>query len=491
MLKSVLVFSLSMAAGNATAQQLFNSTRSNYSGLTGLSWNPAHVADNRYVVQLHLLAVDAHATNTAYRYTGAWSPQKSDEDLDLSKEFLTRRESDKAKLISAGLNVRGPGLMVRVGPKRGLAFGTRVRSAMQGNGVSENLLRNAVDGFKERGRSTDNTFNLNMNLFAEWNLTYGQVVLDNSEHFLKAGLTVKRLIGFGSAYLQSSKADYEVVTRTTATGDSTFRLNRLEAAFGYSNPRAFDDVTVENAVDLLTASGAPGAGWGADIGVVYENRPNLGQYRYIDKKGVERLDNSRNKYRYRLSASITDLGGLRYDKDAAAYNDIRATNTSVSEADLEGIDFDNFDTRLNRILRTQTHKRENRFRAGLPTALNLDVDYCLRRHLYANLSVSQGLRGRYAVGMRTFSFVALTPRFESNWLELAAPISLINGYQTFAYGVMLRMGGVTIGSNDLAPVFDSSKPYGFNGYAQLALSLANKGYKAKKHGPARLQKPGL
>ncbi|GAA3997973.1 hypothetical protein GCM10022408_05870 [Hymenobacter fastidiosus] len=468
------------------AQQLFSGSHSNYAGLTGVTWNPAHVADSRYVLQLQLFGADAHATNTAYRYTGAWSPQNTGADLDLGKEFLTRRESDRPKLLSAGLNVRGPGLMVRLSPKRGVAFSTRVRSAMQGNEVSENLIRTAVDKFKMRGRSTDNTFNLNMNLFAEWNATYGQVVVDNDQHFLKAGLTVKRLIGFGSAYLQSSRADYEIVERTAATGDSTFRLNSLEASFGYSNAQAFDNLTLERTVDLLTARGAPGAGWGADIGVVYENRPNAGQYRYIDKKGVERIDHSRNKYRYRLSASVTDLGSILYDKEATAFNNIRATNASVSEADLEGIDFDNFDARFDRILRTQTHTRTTEFRAGLPTALNLDLDYCLRPHLYANVSVSQGLRGRYAIGMRSFSFAALTPRFESNWLEVAAPISLINGYQTLAYGLMLRLGAITIGSNDLSPVFSSSNPYGVNGYFQVALSLANRGARLKKHGPARL-----
>ncbi|GAA3919294.1 DUF5723 family protein [Hymenobacter algoricola] len=486
MLKSLLTISLALTAGQAVSQQMFNSSRSNYSGLTGVSWNPATVADNRYVVQLQLWGIDAHATNTAYRYTGAWSMTSPDTDLDLDQKFLTRRVDDKTRRVSAGLNVRGPGLLVRAGAKGGLAFGTRVRSAMQANEVADPLIQSAVDGFKTRGRSADNTFNVNLNLLAEWDLTYGRVVVDNGSHFLKAGLTAKRLIGFGSAFLQSRKTDYEIVPRTAATGDSTFRLNRLEAAFGYSNPKAFDDLTANKLTEMLTGGGAPGGGWGLDLGVVYEKRSASEQYRYIDKKGVEKIDNSRNKYRYRLSAAITDLGSVLYDKEAVAYNDIKATNTSVSEADLEDIDFDNFDTRLNRILRTQTHTRESRFRAGLPTALNLDADYRLSRHLYANASLSQGLRGRYAVGMRAFSFVALTPRYESNWLELAAPISLINGYSTFTYGLMLRVGAITIGSNDLSPLFGSSSPYGANAYAQAAFSLANRGAKTKKHGPARL-----
>ncbi|MCB2406740.1 DUF5723 family protein [Hymenobacter lucidus] len=476
---------LALVPGSLSAQQLFNSARGNYSGLTGAHWNPASIVDNRYFFQLRLVGFDVHATNTAYRYTGAWSPQNSGADLDLGKEFLTRSPSDKPKMFSAGLNVAGPGVMLRISPTQSVAFSTRVRTAMQGNAVSENLIQNAVDEFKTKGRSADNTFNMNLNAFSEYDLTYGRVVIDKSLHFLKAGVTAKRFIGFGSGYLQSKSADYQIIDKTAATGDTIVRINSLDAAFGYSNPDAFDNIDANQALKWLTGGG-PGGGWGLDIGAVYEYRPNMGQYRYIDKRGVDRLDYSRNKYLYRISASITDIGYIKYKENATAFNNIKTKNSGVSEADLEGIDLDNYEARLNKILRTQKQVRENEFVAGTPTALNVDVDYHLYKWIYANAAVSQSLRGKYAVGMRNFSFFSLTPRIESKWLEVAAPLTMMNNYNNFAYGLMVRVGPLVVGSNDLSAYFDSSSPYGFNGYAELAFSLANGG-KKRKHGPSRLK----
>ncbi|WP_262922972.1 DUF5723 family protein [Hymenobacter cellulosilyticus] len=155
---------------------------------------------------------------------------------------------------------------------------------------------------------------------------------------------------------------------------------------------------------------------------------------------------------------------------------------------MEGIDLDNYEARLNKILRTQKQQRENQFVAGVPTTLNVDVDYHLYKWLYANAAVSQSLRGKYAVGMRSFSFASLTPRIESKWLEVATPITMANAYQTFNYGLMVRLGPLVIGSNDLSAYFASSNPYGFNGYAEISLlQLANGGKRKAKHGKSRLK----
>ncbi|SMC00283.1 hypothetical protein SAMN00120144_1713 [Hymenobacter roseosalivarius DSM 11622] len=67
-------------------------------------------------MQLELLAVDKHATNTAYRYTGPWSLKSPGEDFKLESRYLKLREGDQPNLVSVGVNARGPGLMLRIGP---------------------------------------------------------------------------------------------------------------------------------------------------------------------------------------------------------------------------------------------------------------------------------------------------------------------------------------------------------------------------------------
>jgi hypothetical protein len=470
------------------AQQSFSPSRSNYSGLGGATWNPATIADNRYSVQIELLAIDGQATNTAYRYTGPWSLKSPSEDFELESRYLKLRAGDRPNLVSTGINARGPGLLLRLNATHSIAVSTRVRAALQGNNVSKELIRNAVDEFENGGRFTDNKLNLNMNAFAEWNLTYGRVVFDEGPHFLKAGLTVKRLMGAGSAYLQARSMDLEVAA-PSAPGDTTVRIRNLDGAFGYSNPGAFDAIDAEKAGGWIRGKEAPGAGWGADIGFVYEYRPDGARYRYRDAKGMEKVDHGRNKYRYRLSVAVTDIGGIRYRDQAVAYNDIKAANLGVSDNDVSGIDLDNFDTRIERILRAQDLSKETRFTAGLPTSLNVDFDYHVGGKIYANAAVSQGLRGRYAIGMRHFSYAAFTPRLETRWLEIATPLSLVNNYQLLAYGLMVRLGPLTIGSNNLQALFESSNPYGTNAYAELSLlTWANKRHKGPKKAKAPTQK---
>jgi hypothetical protein len=488
MKKSLLLYacaSLLIPTPKGLAQQLFAPARSNYSGLGGALWNPATIADNRYAFQLHLFAIDGHATNSAYAYTGPWSLQNPDADLDLSSRYLTLRNQDKPSLVSVGLNARGPGILISLGNKHSIALSTRVRTALQGNNVSPELLRNTVDEFETGGLFNNNTLNLNLNAFAEWNLTYGRVVLNKGPHFLKAGLTVKRLMGAGSAYLQAESLDLEVAPPATAT-DTTVRIRRLDGAFGYSNPEAFSDVDVDRASQWLRGKNAPGSGWGADIGFVYEYRPDEAQYHYRDAKGVDRTDNGRNKYLYRLSVAVTDIGGIGYRDQAVVYKELKANNLGISDEDASNIDLDNFDTQISRILRTQNLGKDDRFVASLPTALNVDFDYHVWGKFYANAAVSQGLRGRYAVGMRHFSYAALTPRLETRWLEIATPLSLVNNYQQFAYGLMVRLGPLTVGSNNVSALFKGSDFYGTNAYAELSLiNWANK----RQKGPKKVKTP--
>ncbi|MBC6607887.1 hypothetical protein H8B13_13755 [Hymenobacter sp. BT188] len=493
MRKSLLFYvcgSLLVALPNydATAQQMFNPSHSNFAGIGGAIWNPATIADNRYSVQLELLAIDGHATNTAYRYTGPWSLNSPSEDFELESRYLQQRTGDRPNLVSAGVNARGPGLLLRLNSRHSIAGSTRVRAALQGNNVSQELIRNAVDEFENGGRFTDNKLNLNMNAFAEWNLTYGRVVFDEGPHFLKTGITVKRLMGAGSAYLQAKSMNLEVAA-PGGVSDTTVRIRNLDGAFGYSNPRAFDDLDTEEGGRWLRGQNTPGSGWGADIGFVYEYRPDGDRYRYRDAKGAEKVDHGRNKYRYRLAVAITDIGGIRYRDQAVAYNEIKTANLGVSNDDVNGIDLDNFDERIERILRAQDLSKDTKFVAGLPTALNVDFDYHVGGKIYANAAVSQSLRGRYAIGMRQLSYAAFTPRLETRWLEIAAPVSLVNNYQMMAYGLMLRVGPLTIGSNNLQALFEKSNPYGANAYAEVSLfTWANKRYKAPKKAKTPTQK---
>jgi hypothetical protein len=470
----------------ATAQAAFNTSHSNYSGLNGASWNPATLADSRYTLQLQLIGFDAHATTTAYRYTGKWSLLNQAEPMDLSKPYIVRNPDATPKMMSTGFNLRGPGLLLRLNARNTIAVSTRARMALQGNNVSSELIEDAENEFAVRKTSKGNTFNLNLNAFAEWNFSYGRVVFDHDKHFLKAGITVKRLSGIGSGYLQSRVLDYEVVPKSAANGDSTLHIKQLEGGFGYSNPDAFRDLDSDKALDWVKSGGKAGGGWGGDIGVVYEYRPDYDKYTYTNKAGTEKIDHSRSKYKYRVSAAITDIGAIRYRTNSVAYDPITTSRLNISEEDPKGIDGGNFDNKMDRFLQTWRYRKQTSFSAGLPMALNLDFDYHFWGRLYVNAAVSQGLRGKYAVGMRTFSYASLAPRLETKFLELSVPMSLANGYRTFTYGLLARVGPLAFGSNNIGALLGGGRPSGANAYVEFSLlNIGNKRHKAKK--PAKVK----
>ncbi|TYZ06405.1 hypothetical protein FY528_17985 [Hymenobacter lutimineralis] len=457
----------------ALSQPTLSPAHGNYHGLGEVLWNPATVADSRYLFQLQLFSLDVTASNTAYAYTGPWSLKNPGSGLEFSPEYLTLRNDKPRHLVGLGLDARGPGLQVRLNANNGLAFQTRVRTAFQGNAVSASLLQDAVNEFEGVRRSDDNTFNFNMNAFAEWNLTYGRTVINDEAHFLKAGITLKRLIGLGAAYIQSRQLDYEILPDNATTGDTVLRLHRFEGGAGFSNPSELANLDLNTARRWLTKGSGPGSGWGADLGVVYEFRPDHATYYYTTKKGERRPDASRNKYKYRVSVALTDIGGIRYRTNAAAY-DVTASNLGVSQADLEGIDEDNVEERIRAILRTDRYEEQTSFRMGLPTTLNVDVDYHLSWKFYLNAAVRQNLRGRFAPGMRTFSYASVTPRLETRWLEVATPVLLTNNYRTAAFGVSARAGIFLLGTNDLGSLLGGKNRMGSNVYFGVSpLSWAN------------------
>ena len=61
----------------------------------------------------------------------------------------------------------------------------------------------------------------------------------------------------------------------------------------------------------IASSNAPGNGWGADLGFTYEFRPDIADFKYsVDGKTY--LNDRKNKYKFRLSASLLDLGNVKY-----------------------------------------------------------------------------------------------------------------------------------------------------------------------------------
>ncbi|MBC7922343.1 MAG: OmpA family protein [Ferruginibacter sp.] len=475
-----------LLSGHAEAQQLLGIANSNYAGTNGLYLNPASIADSRQGFYFNLFTVDVHATNTYVAYDAPFSPwqllrdevpaqyRNADGSVRFREEYVRENLNGNPKLASVGGEVRGPSFALKLTPKSSLALTTRLRSAFQANNVSENvagLLKTGIDDPSLLNTlNADNRFAVNTNAFAEVGFTYARVVLDRETHFLKAGATVKRLVGVYSGHLINRGASYRIERDPTDPSQSLVRIDNFSAQYGYVEQDAYDTDRNPVGLDWLTGNGAPGAGWGFDLGFTYEYRPEMDKYHYT-MDGEDRVDAGKNKYKYRVGVALTDMGGIRYRNPTyvRSYDVTRNDRTIDPNEFAEADDADEVRAVLERQLGLQNLPYETSFRSGLPTAFNVNFDYRLTGKLYANLTWIGGLRGKEAVAMRQNAGLALTPRLEMKWLELAFPLSLMNNYRTFALGAAVKLGPVFVGSDNLGGLFNLGTPYGANVYAGVAI----------------------
>lgn len=204
------------------------------------------------------------------------------------------------------------------------------------------------------------------------------------------------------------------------------------------------------------------------------------------------MDREQNKYKYRLALSLMDMGSIHYNNPELVWAyDVTRTNKEVNLSEIgdaetteEMLDY------LNGQMDVSENEKQTSFRAALPTALNINVDYRLTNHIYANATLIQGVRGRNAIGMRQNSLFAITPRAEFKKFEVAMPVALQNNYSVLTVGAMVRFLNFYVGSDNIGGALNLGTPYGANAYVGISLlPLLQRNPKEQKTSPATTQHP--
>jgi outer membrane protein OmpA-like peptidoglycan-associated protein len=462
----------------ANAQYLLGISNSNYAGTNGVFMNPSSIADSRHGFYLNFATFDAHLTNN-YAQIGPirkFLDQKVEElnegeKFTLDSPYLEQRLDGKPKMFSAGADLRGPSLMIKMSPKHSFAITTRSRLSVQGYDISEDLARlltyGADNSALQNVANNNSGFTYMRNSFAEVGLTYGRSIIESNAHYLKGGFTLKRLIGIYSAYAFNDDFDYSL--RKDPDGEVYVQVENLDARYGYTSgsPVYFDR-------NVLNKWGK--GSWGFDLGFTYEFRPKFADYRYT-MDGKERGDGKENKYMFKVAMALVDIGNVKYtNPDLREYrikrNNFRFDSETLSldnASDLDEVLFETFTPEL---------QKRTTYLSGLPTALNVNLDYRMANKLYLNMTWIQSMKSTDKIAMRSNSLIALAPRVELKGFEFSIPVSLQNNYKSTAIGAMMRLGPLFFGSDNLKGlVFKKSD--GFNLYMGFALPISA-GKKADK-----------
>jgi outer membrane protein OmpA-like peptidoglycan-associated protein len=430
---------LFLANKSLKSQDFLSFAHDNYGGATSMFYQPANIADSRYKFDMEFMGLSTRIENNWWSLDPAVLYRlNSFKDSNFISQYLSPIDNTDNKFAFQSAEARILSFSLNLSEKSAFGFSIRARQIINFNNldyIAANLVLNK--------NNDSSLYNDNLNFsdmsqsavaWAEYGLTYSQVLINNKRNFFKVGITAKLLQGMGALYLYEDQLSYTYLNQDTALdviGDVKFGAT--------SN---FEDITKYQF--------AANPAIGGDIGFVYEYRPHYDKYLY-DMDGKTNLwRKDQNKYLFKVSFSVLDLGQMKFEKQFGS-NDFFINQDTL---DFGSVNVGNVTDLADSInANGQVVNNSPYFKYRLPTTINLDIDYRVANHFYVNvagrLALNQG--DKYYTKSNYINSVSFTPRYEAQWFGAALPMRY-NQFKQFNVGLGLRLGPVWIGSNNLLGV---------------------------------------
>ena len=427
-----LLFFLVFLSGvfSMKSQSYIGNYHDNYAGVQSVIFNPSAIVDSRFKADINIFSLSASVSNDLYG-VNAFDAYNTDYDF-INDANLSATANNN---LASNVDILGPSVMFNIAPKHAVAIYTRSRTfanVIDLNGVIFQDLKNDVNA--------DNSFSLNSgnlngvaNSWGEIGLSYAAVILQNKQHFLKGGLTLKYLKGVLNSYVDVQNIKILYNEDEINSGNSTISTVGTVVYGGSKDFQEDFDVT-----DFSAESNS----FGMDLGFTYEWRPDYEKYDLRNAKQKDNNFKSENKYKLRFGVSVTDIGSMRYKgADEETFN----VNGTISQDDFNDTSniYDLLSSYYSIISTTNT------INAQLPTALHADVDWNVHNKFYLNLNADLGLVDNKTVnGNSIANSISLTPRHETRIFSFYLPMSWME-YSGYQLGTGLRYGGIFIGSGSI------------------------------------------
>lgn len=432
------------------AQSFIGYLSDNYSGVNSVISNPANIVDSRFKTDINLVGASVIAGNDYY---GVNIMDAFDDDYDFDLD--ASKSPSNSNNFGANVDVMGPAFMFNLNEVSSLAVFTRARSMVNVTDVNGNTIDEIDNDDTNSFFVDEGDFGAFGQAWAEVGLTYARVLMNDEEHFLKGGLSLKYLQGGGSGYVYGENVTIDYNENGAGPGEDSFGSTG-EVTYGRFDNFDNDDYDYE----LPEAHG-----FGADIGFVYEWRPNYADYTQTNSDGETYTLKDVNKYKLKIGLSLTDLGAIKYKEGQEDVYDIN--NPFVTEDDFD--DAEDLEEFLNDFY-TLTESKGS-YKTHLPTALHFNADWNFNGKLYLNLNTDLALTKKGKKNTSSILNIAsLTPRFESKWFSFYLPLSVVQ-YNGFQAGAGLRAGPLYIGSGSVITALASDDSQGADVYAGLKIPV--------------------
>jgi outer membrane protein OmpA-like peptidoglycan-associated protein len=453
------------------AQRLLGVSTGNYNTISSLYLNPANIADSRNHFTVELFSLNAGFDNSLGTISTSELLNNFGKNGNINfNKLFSYTNNNNVSLLAPYLEVRGPSFTYAFNSKHSIALTTRMRGVNQFDNFDRKLFRSIVDNSFANTSGNFSVqadhFNWTEHVWGELGLSYAAVILNTGVHQIKGGFTVRLLTGLQYYTLTSSgiNANFDAASSTL-----TVTKTNLKFATNTIDSKGNSTISISPSDLLSKFMGGGNSGLGADLGVVYEYRPNYYDYAYEMDGNNGYVDRNKNTYKLRFSAAITDIGAIAYSKKGYAVS--FGGNGTISPNTL----YDNVKNPVD--LKTVLQSKGFLVDTGvahsvihMPTSLLMGVDYNIGANFYANGLWMTNIYDRSKEGTSIYSQFTLTPRYDIRHFSIGMPVTYSNLTESLRWGLGLRLGGFYIGSDDMLALFGSGRQYGANFYVGLKVS---------------------
>lgn len=300
--------------------------------------------------------------------------------------------------------------------------------------------------------------------WTEVNLSYATTVFDYGDLKMDAGVTGKFLNAMAGAALNINALDYLVLD------EDNLYFNHLDAEANLALPLSYG-TSFQNVDSLITLTDPffRGRGLGVDLGFTLTNKRNS----MLRPSKRSACDDQPTRYFWRLGVSLIDLGKVGFRKNLLGGH-LSGRDFQVYIPAFDHVTSINAATELMESLAGATEPvfaEEQKFSIGLPTALSVQFDANVYDDFYINATWVQPVsRWFYDAAVEREPLLSVTPRYETSLVGVMLPMTLYN-YSYVTAGVFVRVGPLTLGTNDLISLTGLGKTRNIDFMMSIRLKL--------------------
>lgn len=451
------------------AQEQLGLKLDNYGGFYTTLLNPANGVNSPFSWDVNLIGADVFVENNYAFFENTNLPEvlrQLENEIEVRPEIDNENEIDpnslivdffrerKKRFLSIASNITGPSALIQLPNRQAVGILTRARVAAYSQKIPASLNYYEFEDIAVFDDFSVTPFQMTSVAWSEIGAHYSKS-FDTYEGEAAIGVNLKYLQGYEAVYFSN-----ESPFRLTRLPNDSIQANAADLDYGFTN------TTVQGEDFNINRNGT---GFSVDIGFNF----TIAEY----------ADN----YRWRIGASLQDIGQINFNQNAERYQLNTDTVVQIVSSNYEQYnDIEQLDDVVNFFNEDvlgdtlANNFGSPSFKVWLPAAFSLQADYSVNEYFYLNATYIQRINLPGAALQRG-NLLALTPRFESRWFSASLPMATYN-WQDFRFGLALRLAFLTIGSDNLGSIINRSNFTGTDFYFALKINpfKVNFGGKSKR-----------